>query len=149
MMQNNKNDTGKPVLSHVPVRIIYEIEKVREYGIKKYHDPENWRTVEPERYKEALLRHILKVWENGIDAVDPESGMLHLSHAACNIAFILELLGEPTITTISAVPAVNGDYIFTGKAQFNEIDAVSKQTTTKTIFPTSYINNGGENNVRL
>lgn len=89
-----KDDKNKPILSNVPIEIIYEIEKVRSYGIKKYNDPENWKKVEAERYKEALLRHCLKVWEKGINAKDEESGLLHLSHMACNIAFILELIKE-------------------------------------------------------
>lgn len=40
------------------------------------------------RYHEALLRHILKAWTDPY-AVDPESGLLHIEHAACNIAFLL------------------------------------------------------------
>lgn len=114
MMQNNKNDTGKPILgrkhgegkpviSKVPTRIIYEMEKVLSYGFNKYENIENWRHVEPDLFKESLLRHILKIWENGIDAVDPESGMLHLSHAACNIAFILELMDKPEIVTTDSL----------------------------------------------
>lgn len=66
--------------------------RVREYGNAKYHDPDNWRTVEPERYHEALLRHVLRAWVNPY-AVDPESGLMHLEHAACNIAFLLALKG--------------------------------------------------------
>lgn len=88
--QEAKADAGKPRLSLVPKRIIYEIEKVRSYGTKKYKNPENWRQVGIERYHEALLRHTLAVWDD-INAIDEESGMLHLSHIATNVAFILEL----------------------------------------------------------
>lgn len=55
-----KADTGKPHPSYVPVEIIEAVMRVREYGNAKYHDPDNWRTVEPERYHEALPRHILR-----------------------------------------------------------------------------------------
>lgn len=86
-----KADSGKPTLSLVPTQIIYEIEKVRSFGNKKYHDPDNWKQVEMERYHEALLRHTMAIW-NDVTARDKESGLLHLSHMAVNIAFILEML---------------------------------------------------------
>ena len=88
-----KADSGKPNLSLVPKQIIYEIEKVRSFGVKKYKDPENWKRVELERYHQALLRHTLAVWED-INARDPESGLLHLSHIACNVAFLLEMMND-------------------------------------------------------
>lgn len=91
--QNAKADAGKPRLSLVPKEIIYGIERVRSYGVQKYHAPENWRKVEVERYHEALLRHVLAMWDD-IYKRDEESGLLHLEHAATNIAFILELMNE-------------------------------------------------------
>ena len=91
--QEAKADSGKPLLSLVPTEIIYEIEKVRRYGVEKYKDPDNWRRVELERYHQALLRHTLAVW-NDFTARDEESGLLHLSHIATNIAFLLELMKE-------------------------------------------------------
>lgn len=91
--QQAKADAGKPILSLVPKEIIYEIEKVRSFGVKKYKDPDNWKRVELERYHQALLRHTLAVWED-INARDKESGLLHLSHIACNVAFLLEMLKD-------------------------------------------------------
>ena len=91
--QEAKADDGKPILSLVPKEIIYEIEKVRSYGVKKYKDPDNWKRVEIERYHQALLRHTLAVWDD-IYARDKESGLLHLSHIATNVAFILEMLKD-------------------------------------------------------
>lgn len=91
--QQAKADSGKPNLSLVPKQIIYEIEKVRAFGSKKYKDPDNWKKVELERYHQALLRHTLAMW-NDVQAKDKESGLLHLSHMATNIAFILELMND-------------------------------------------------------
>ena len=88
-----KADSGKPILSLVPTEIIYEIEKVRSFGVEKYKDPNNWKNVEIERYHQALLRHTMAVWNN-LYARDVESGLLHLSHIACNVAFMLELMKE-------------------------------------------------------
>ena len=91
--QSAKADSGKPNLSLVPTQIILEIEKIRAYGTAKYGDSENWKKVELERYHQALLRHTLAIW-NDVGAKDEESGLLHLSHIACNVAFILELMNE-------------------------------------------------------
>ena len=91
--QQAKADAEKPIFSYVPTEIIYEIEKVRSYGVKKYKNPDNWKNVEIERYHEALLRHTMAVWDD-IGARDEESGLLHLSHIATNIAFILELMKD-------------------------------------------------------
>lgn len=91
--QQAKADSGKPILSLVPKEIIYEIEKVRSFGVKKYKDPDNWKNVEIERYHQALLRHTMAIW-NDIYARDKESGLLHLSHIACNVAFLLEMMKD-------------------------------------------------------
>lgn len=91
--QTAKQDGGKMRPSLVPEEIIEAVMKIREYGTAKYHDPDNWKQVAPERYHDALLRHILAMW-NDTYAVDPESGFLHLEHAACNIAFLLAMKRE-------------------------------------------------------
>ena len=88
-----KADAGKPNLSLVPTEIIYEIEKVRAFGVEKYKNPDNWKYVSMERYHQALLRHTLAIWDD-INARDKESGLRHLSHIACNIAFLLEMMKE-------------------------------------------------------
>lgn len=87
-----KHDTGKPRPTLVPPSLILAVTEIREYGCKKYHDPENWRRVEPQRYKDALYRHWLAYLDGEIN--DPESGLPHLHHCACNIAFLIEMEGE-------------------------------------------------------
>lgn len=87
--QSAKADAGKEEISLVPVQIIREIAKVRAYRNKKYGDSESWKRVEIKRYKDALLRHTLAFIEDG-DSLDEESGLPHLSHMACNIAFLCE-----------------------------------------------------------
>ena len=91
--QQAKADQEKPHPSYVPVALIEGVMAVREYGNAKYHDPDNWKQVEPERYHQALLRHILMAWNDPYKR-DPESGLLALEHAACNIAFLLEFYKE-------------------------------------------------------
>ena len=64
-----------------------------EYGTEKYHDPENWRKVELERYIDAFYRHWLSFIEDN-HSKDAESGIEHYKHMACNMAFICELMKE-------------------------------------------------------
>lgn len=85
-----KADAGKPKLTLVPQQILYDIAEVREYGCKKYKDPENWKRVEKERYRDAAFRHFLAYLREP-DGKDEESGIAHLKHLAANIAFLCEL----------------------------------------------------------
>lgn len=85
-----KADAGKLRLTLVPHEVIRAIARVRMYGTEKYGDPENWRRVEVERYRDALLRHTLAYLEDP-QGVDEESGLHHWEHMACNIAFIAEM----------------------------------------------------------
>ena len=90
--QEVKADKGKIRPTLVPVSLIKAVAAVRGYGVEKYHDPENWREVEIERYKDALYRHWLAYL--GGEWLDQESGLPHLWHLACNAAFLIELEGE-------------------------------------------------------
>ena len=83
-----KADQGKPRPTLVPASMIHAVTAVREYGCQKYHDPENWRKVEPQRYRDALYRHWLAYL--GGEQEDAESGLPHLWHMACNLAFLIE-----------------------------------------------------------
>lgn len=88
-----KSDKGKPRPSLVPPALIRGVDAIREYGCEKYHDPENWRNVEAQRYWDAALRHTLAAW-NDWKAVDEESGMPHIWHLACNLAFLMQYMEE-------------------------------------------------------
>lgn len=94
--QTAKSDSGKPDIYLVPPEIIEAIAKVRMYGNEKYHDPDNWKTVAESRYFSALMRHLI-TWRKAKDnpdlysAVDEESGIDHLWHAACNLAFMISM----------------------------------------------------------
>lgn len=88
-MSEAKFDGGKPRPLLVPVSLMDAVTAIREYGCQKYADPENWRNVEPERYKNALYRHWLAYLRG--EKTDPESGYPHLWHLACNAAFLIEM----------------------------------------------------------
>lgn len=88
--QQAKADQGKPCPSLCPVSLIDAVTAVRMFGLKKYHDPDNWKQVEPERFWDATLRHVLKAWHNPY-SIDKESGLPNLWHIATNVAFLIEM----------------------------------------------------------
>ena len=87
-----KADAGKLRPTLVPPSMNWAVTAVREFGTRKYHDPENWRKVEPQRYRDALYRHWLAYLAG--EKLDKESGLPHLWHLACNAAFLIELEQE-------------------------------------------------------
>jgi len=91
--QKAKADAGKPRLSLVPSEIIRDIAYIREYGNNKYGDPDNWKTVAKERYRDAMYRHLLAYIDDP-HGVDEESGFPHLWHLACNVSFLCEMEKE-------------------------------------------------------
>ena len=88
--QSIKADAGKEKLTLVPRQIIKDIARVREFGSEKYKDPESWKRVEIGRYRDAAFRHWLRYLDDP-HGNDDESGLPHLWHVACNIAFLCEL----------------------------------------------------------
>lgn len=91
MNQEAKADAGKVRPTLCPSGIIWAVTQIREYGCKKYKDPDNWKRVEPERYRDAAYRHWLAYLDG--EMLDEESGLPHLWHCACNLAFLIEMEG--------------------------------------------------------
>lgn len=90
-----KHDGGKARLDLVPAEIIEAVGAVMTHGAEKYGEG-SYRNVEPKRYRAALMRHIAK-WLK----IDDDSGLPHLWHIACNVAFLLELdKYEPPVAEI-------------------------------------------------
>lgn len=84
-----KFDSGKTDWSLMPFEAVEEINKVLEFGAKKYA-AHNWTQGDGFRYTRvlnSLFRHLF-AWSRGED-LDPESGLSHLSHAGCNIIFLI------------------------------------------------------------
>ena len=93
--QKAKADAGKPRLTLVPRKILTAIARIREYGNAKYPEggPDNYKSVEVDRYKDAMCRHAVAYLDDP-HGVDEESGLPHLWHLACNVAFLCELEDE-------------------------------------------------------
>lgn len=88
--QDAKADASKYRPTLVPMQIIKDVAQVREYGLKKYKEEDNWKRVEARRYIDAIGRHYIEMISDPISK-DEESGLEHYKHIACNIAFLCEL----------------------------------------------------------
>lgn len=72
----------------VPVALIDEVAAVLTVGAQKYGD-NNWRGgMRWGRPYAAALRHLYDWWRG--EDMDPETGLSHLAHAVCNLAFLIE-----------------------------------------------------------
>lgn len=87
MSGGTKYDSGKAPISLIPNDALIEIARVMEYGSRKYAR-HNWtKGFEWSRLIDSTYRH-LGEWKES-NSIDPESGLSHLSHAACNLIFLI------------------------------------------------------------
>ena len=98
--QSIKADAGKLPVTLVPRKIIWDIAIIRSYGTQKYGSSEAWKSVELDRYRNAMMRHMLAYLDDP-HGVDEESGLPHLWHMCCNAAFLCELEDIPDARTVS------------------------------------------------
>ena len=84
-----KKDEGKPGFELLPIELLSEVNLVLRHGARKYGVC-NWCKKEGFVYSRcynALWRHML-AWWRGEDN-DKETGLSHLSHAMCNLLFLM------------------------------------------------------------
>ena len=86
--QEMKKDLGKPRLALVPPSLIEAVGQILTFGAAKY-EPNGWKRVDPDRYKDAMVRHLCAYLEDEF-SVDEESGLPHLWHMTCNAAFLID-----------------------------------------------------------
>ena len=111
-LNGQKFDAGKTEWDLLPLGPVEEIVKVLMHGKEKY-GRDNWQLVDNpiRRYYSAAQRHLAAFrrarfdTKNPFDAVDSESKLHHLAHAACCILFLLwherkELCQEDAAGTI-------------------------------------------------
>lgn len=131
-----KHDGGKPRLDLVPPEVIEAVGTVMTFGAEKYGE-NSYRNVEPKRYRAALMRHICK-WLKDPYGKDDDSGLPHLWHVACNVAFLLELdkKDKPEERTLTIVKVKFNsksnktyDYEYIGEESIQIGDCVTVETT--------------------
>lgn len=82
---------AKTPLVLVPAHALEQVAWAHRLGADKY-GPYNWREtgVCATTYISAMMRH-LNAWRDGED-VDPESGITHLAHIACNANILMDAM---------------------------------------------------------
>lgn len=87
-----KNDKGKMRLDLIPAEAKEALGRILTYGAEKYDD-NNWRKgIVYSRLLGAVYRHLV-LFEKGVD-LDDESGLRHIDHALCNLAFLSTFVEE-------------------------------------------------------
>lgn len=85
--EGRKDDQGKPRMDLLPPELMVAVAHVLTFGAAKYSE-RNWeKGMAWGRPYAALWRHMLAWWEG--EECDPETGMSHLWHAGCCIAFLI------------------------------------------------------------
>lgn len=81
-----KHDSGKLRVDLLPVDVLQGVAGILTHGAKKYGD-RNWEEgLHYTRCYGAALRHLFAFWRG--EGADPESGLLHLDHAICELMFL-------------------------------------------------------------
>lgn len=86
-----RHDDGKERMDLIPPEFLLATARALGFGAKKYA-PGNWAQIpgfDYSRVYASLQRHLVK-WQSG-EELDPESGMGHLDHACCNLAFLVAM----------------------------------------------------------
>jgi len=83
-----KHDLGKLRWDCLPWPAVEQVVRVLTFGAEKY-SAWSWPSVPDarRRYFAAAIRHAV-AWVKG-EKTDPESGLPHLAHLACNALFLL------------------------------------------------------------
>lgn len=95
-----RDNQGKPQFSYLPNSFLMAlppsvsrsfvtaVTRVLEFGAIKY-SPDNWRKSGSWRKAtDSALRHL--IWALEGEIIDPESGLTHMAHLGCNLAFLIE-----------------------------------------------------------
>lgn len=102
-----KYDQEKTRHDLVPPEAIEGMAKVLTFGANKYSD-RGWEVgMDWGRVYAALQRHVLAWWSG--QNLDPETGLSHMSHAACCVAFLQTYearnIGEDTRPKLPTIKA--------------------------------------------
>lgn len=91
--EGKKYDTEKLRTDLIPIAVTNGLAQVLTHGAKKYGD-RNWESgIDFNRIYGAAFRHLFAWWDG--EDIDPESGLNHLKHALCNIAFLIHYTEKP------------------------------------------------------
>jgi hypothetical protein len=85
--EGRKDDGGKPRMDLIPPELLFGVADVLHYGAEKYA-ARNWeKGMSWGRVFGAMMRHMWAWWRG--ERIDAESGLPHLAHAGCCVAFLM------------------------------------------------------------
>jgi hypothetical protein len=94
--EGRKDDGEKPRYDLIPPEAVDGLARVLTFGAAKYA-PRNWELgMSWGRVFAAAMRHLWAWWRG--EAKDPETGMSHLWHAQCCLAFLIAYEARQTGT---------------------------------------------------
>ena len=92
--EGRKNDIGKARHDLIPPELPDAVAQVLAFGANKYGE-RNWeKGMKWGRPYAALMRHMWAWWRG--EKADPETGMSHLWHASCCLAFLVAFEARKT-----------------------------------------------------
>lgn len=91
--KGSMDDPRKPPMGLVPPELLELTARVLGYGAAKYARGQWMRGMSFTEVSNALERH-LTAWKRG-EELDPESGLPHLGHIACCVAFLAHFQHGP------------------------------------------------------
>lgn len=83
-----KNDANKLRPSLLPWESLQAVIEVMAHGEKKYGS-ENWRSVDPQRYRDALARHVISYMSG--DRYDDDADVPTICLIAANAMILISL----------------------------------------------------------
>jgi dATP/dGTP diphosphohydrolase len=113
-------DSGKAPIHYLDRHTLEAMAQVIAYGAAKY-DEWNWRGgMAWSKVYDSAMRHLM-AWNSG-ETQDPESGLSHLAHAACNIMFLIQYAVEhPELDDRYKVPVEDVDEDFNPRECYSSI----------------------------
>jgi len=92
-MSGVKHDQGKLRMDLIPKELLDGVAEVLTFGAEKYSE-HNWREgLDWSRCYGAMMRHMTAWWDG--ERNDQESGLSHLAHAGCCLAFLMTFEKSP------------------------------------------------------
>ncbi len=94
-----KFDGDKPRMDLFPMSSMYAVSQVLTFGAEKYA-ANGWKSVPDavNRYTAAMLRHMTAIQDG--EEIDPDSGLPHADHVACNAVFLSWFRRNPQEETL-------------------------------------------------
>lgn len=145
-MDKVKDKFNKPPMHLTLWKSVRWLIRVRLYGLKKYPNADNWKSVPTQDWWDACMRHLIAYNEGKI--IDDESGLPHLAHALTNLCYLIELTTpEPEFKECGDIELTNNTQGFNSNSAIVKPIVDSKPNNGKNNFAffSKFVSNRGRN----